>query len=120
MQERLLGQIGDDGVVDPKQDAILLFTSSESRLHLYSVLDVVKRPVPLNDVSLIVAQRHLANQVPAIFSVRPPIAYFYLQRFPTRQRCPPFFHCPLGILGMEEIPPTPAQPLLLGEARVIQ
>src|SRR5580658_1426873 len=118
MQECLLGQVRNDGVVDLKQDAAPLLTFAERRLRLYSVLDVVKRPIPLNDVSLIVAQRHLADQVPAIFSVRPPTAYFYLERFSTRQRHPPLAHYPVGIFGMDEVPPSPAQQLLLGEARV--
>jgi hypothetical protein len=76
MKECLLGQIRDDDIVNLKQDSIPLFTLAERHLHLYSVIDIVERPIPLNDVSLIVPQRYLADQVPAIFSVRPPMARF--------------------------------------------
>ena len=56
--------------------------------------------VPLNEVSLLVAQRHGANQKPAILSVSPPQAHFILGGFPSGQVHEPLFHDSWKIFGM--------------------
>src|ERR1700678_364543 len=42
-QQRLLGQIRNDGIVDLKQDAVLLFTFSQRLFRLFPLSDIDKR-----------------------------------------------------------------------------
>src|SRR5580704_17042437 len=57
-----------------------------------AVLNIDGYSVPLNDVSLLVAQRRSANQEPAIFSVSPPQARFILEGFSSSHVHEPLFH----------------------------
>src|SRR5216684_3349945 len=64
------------------------------------VLNIDGYSVPLDDVSLLVAQRRGANQEPAIFSVSPPQAYFILGGFPSGQVREPLFQDSWKVFGM--------------------
>ena len=57
-----------------------------------AVVNIDGYPVPLNQVSLPVAQRRGANQEPAIFSVSPPQTHFILGGFPSGHVHEPLFH----------------------------
>src|SRR5207302_6628375 len=69
-------------------------------LHPPAVLDIYGYSVPLNDVSLLVAQRWGSNHEPAILSVSPPQTHFILRGFPSGQVSEPLFHDTWKILGM--------------------
>src|SRR5438874_13608889 len=57
-----------------------------------AVLDIDSRSVPLDDISLLIAQRHGAHQEPAIFPVGAPQTQFILARFPDSHVRAPLFH----------------------------
>src|SRR5438552_15797024 len=62
--------------------------------------DVGTRSVPLDDVSLLIAQRHGADQEPAIFPVSAAQTHFILGRFPSSHVHNPLFHDPWKVLWM--------------------
>ena len=65
-----------------------------------AVVNIDGYPVPLNQVSLPVAQRRGANQEPAIFSVSPPQTHFILRGFPSGHVREPLFHHTWKVFGM--------------------
>src|SRR6266566_5334037 len=81
-----------------------------------SVFDVDRRSVPFDDVSPL-AQRHGAQQGPAILPVSPPQACFLLERFASRQGRAPVVH--RAVFGMKCIHPAPAPSLLQRETRIL-
>src|SRR6266478_4023861 len=58
---------------------------------LLAVVNIDGYSVPLDDISLLVAERHGANQEPAIFPVSPPHPYFILGGLPSGEVREPFF-----------------------------
>src|SRR5206468_738795 len=77
-----------------------------------SVLDIDTRPIPFHDVSQLVAQRHVADQPPAILPVRPSQPCFTLHRLTLREGCAPLVHEPREVIGMNCGAPVPAQSVL--------
>src|SRR6266480_4872215 len=65
-----------------------------------AVLDIDSRSVPLDDISLLIAQRHGADQDPAIYPVGAPQTQFILALFPDSHVRTPLFHDPWGIFWM--------------------
>src|SRR5437879_12250457 len=84
-----------------------------------AVVNIDGYPVPLNQVSLPVAQRRGANQEPAIFSVSPPQTHFILGGFTSGQVREPLFHDSWKIFGMNWARRV-FNFLLQREARVVQ
>src|SRR6266849_9180217 len=72
----------------------------ELLLDLLAILNVDRYAVPLNEVFLLVAERHSANQKPAIFPVSPPQTHFILVPFPNRLLCEPLFNDSWNVVGM--------------------
>ena len=65
-------------------NACLTCLRGSNLFRLLPVFDIGTRAVPLDDVSQLVAQRHGAEQEPAILPVSSPNACFSLERFPGR------------------------------------
>src|SRR5437879_10250855 len=84
-----------------------------------AVLDIDGYSVPLNDVSLLVAQRWGSNHEPAILSVSPPQTHFILRGFPSGQVSEPLFHDTWQVFGMNYVRPL-FKCLLERKARIFQ
>src|SRR5437763_3892051 len=65
-----------------------------------SILDIGTRSIPLDDLSLLIAQRHGADQKPAIFSIGAAQAHFIFVRFPGRHVRTPLFQDSWNVFGM--------------------
>src|SRR2546426_11356823 len=62
--------------------------------------DVGTRSVPLDNISLLIAQRHGADQEPAIFPVSAAQTHFILVRFPSRHTRAPLFQDSWNVFGL--------------------
>src|ERR1700682_3379366 len=90
----------ESGRITPGYHLEKPFLPGQQHLGPLSVLDLQTGSIPFDDVSPLVAQRHVADQPPAIISVRPPHPCFYLHRFPSRQGCAPLLDEPRELIGM--------------------
>src|ERR1700730_427963 len=54
----------------------------EQGLCALAVFDIDTSPIPLDDVSRFIVQRHTAEEPPTKFPVRPPHSYFTFHRLP--------------------------------------
>src|SRR5271166_3618967 len=98
----------------------LHFALPESRFRLLGVFDVMARSVPLNDVSLFIAQRYLANAKPSIFPISTPNPCLILEGLACGQSCTPLLHKPFNIVRMNDIAPSPAPQFFRLESGVFQ
>ncbi len=96
-----------------------LLTFAQRILGLLSVLDIGRRSVPLYDLPPLVAQRHGADQEPAVFPVRAAKTHFILARFPSSHVDRPFFQDAWKVIGMNYLIRL-FQCVLEREARVLQ
>src|SRR6266481_8237098 len=78
----------------------LAFALLELLFRALAILNVDRDSVPLNEVSLLVAQRRCANQEPTIFPVSTPQAHFILVPFPSRHLRAPLFQDSGNVFGM--------------------
>jgi hypothetical protein len=79
----------------------------------FSFLDIDARSIPFHEVSGFIPQRHISHKQPAIFSIRPPYAYFALRRMAILERCVPIGDEPVSVIGMNYGFPIPSQRVLL-------
>src|SRR5262245_39616702 len=98
-RKRTFGQLFDkpaQGIEDQSKQIALgyhlekPFLSGEQCLSPLAIFNIGIRSVPFDNVSRLVAQRHAAEQEPAILSVKPPQTCFNFNWLATRQRRPPF------------------------------
>src|ERR1700677_2658152 len=85
---------------------------------LFPVVDIDVASVPGENASGAVKQRECALQDPAVFSIEPPEARNYIERFPLRYRCHPLAFYLLKIIGVIGGFPTPPQPFPRCHSRV--
>ncbi len=85
-------------IVHERREAFLALP--QRLLSLLAVLDIGTRSVPLDNISLLIAQRHGTDQKPAIFPVSAAQTHFILGRFPGCHVRSPHFHDPRNIFGM--------------------
>ena len=82
------------------------------------ILDISRCPIPLDDVSVLVAPRQGAQQDPAIFAVGPPQACFLVEGCTSRAGRAPLLLEPLAFVGMNSIQPAPTQSRIRGETAI--
>src|SRR5208282_3570990 len=65
-----------------------------------AILNIDARSIPLDDVPMLVPDRHLMVKHPAIFPVCPPHTRFMQEGFPTGYRCAPLVHHSFDVFRM--------------------
>ena len=76
------------------------FAAAESFLGPLAIFNVRKHSEPLENVSVLIAQRNSANQKPPIFALGAPMAGFVFKRFTTRQRRTPLAEVLIPLVRM--------------------
>src|SRR5258706_16196132 len=77
------------GLAQPLRFRQVRFTAPEGFLGAFAIFDVGRDPIPLDDVSIFISERHSAVQLPAILPIRAAGTHpKFLQRC-RRQRLPP-------------------------------
>src|SRR5262249_44711770 len=66
-----------------------------------AIFDICDSAVPLDDLALLVAERHGPDQEPAVFATRTAMARLVLERLAGRERSPPLVEGPLGVIGVK-------------------
>src|SRR5260370_24408364 len=74
-----------------------------------AVVDINTGSIPLRDVSRFSGKRHVAEDPPAKFPVRPPHSHFTFGRSPIFQCCAPLGDDPPPFIGMNGGFPAPTQ-----------
>ena len=96
------------------------FLSREKGFGALAIVDVGDNPVPLPDISVLIAQRLAAVQEPAIFSVGSATeTYLYLDRLPLCDALAPLAEILPGVIRVYGGAPIPSQRLLQRQARIL-
>ena len=77
-------------------------TPSKGLFGPVAFLDVDRGSIPIDDVSQLIAQRHIADQQPAILPVCSPHPCLTLHRFPGRHGCLPLVDVLGEVIGMND------------------
>src|SRR6266403_1891084 len=111
---RRVGAISGGDVIYPTADMgqplrfrQIGLTSPQVLFCLLLVLDVVERPIPLDDVSVLIRERHASGEKPLICPARSTDSDFVLVWQPGRHRRAPRFLYSRKVIGMNQHPPTP-------------
>src|SRR5260370_5145624 len=78
------------GLAQPLRFRQVRFTAPECFLGAFAIFDVGRDPIPLDDVSIFISERHSAVQLPAILPIRAARTRPTLLRLARRHPPPPF------------------------------
>src|SRR5258705_9901764 len=67
------------------------FTAPEGFLGAFAIFDVGRDPIPLDDVSIFISERHSAVQLPAILPIRAAGTHLHFERLFRSNRFHPLF-----------------------------
>src|SRR5260370_42074923 len=73
------------------------FTAPEGFLGAFAIFDVGRDPIPLDDVSIFISERHSAVQLPAILPIRAAGKHLPLVRLSRSNPPPPFTYPTLQV-----------------------
>src|SRR5437868_8418178 len=83
-----------------------LLTLAKRLLGPLAVLDVGRRPIPFDDVALLIAQRHGLKQKPAVFTIEAPKPSFKPAWHTGLPYCAPLHQHALLVLGVKSARPA--------------
>src|SRR5260370_19337885 len=78
-----------DGLAQPLRFRQVRFTAPEGFLGAFAIFDVGRDPIPLDDVSIFISERHSAVQLPAILPIRAAGTHLTLVRLARINRLHP-------------------------------
>src|SRR5467141_4838362 len=86
------------GLAQPLRFRQVRFTAPEGFLGAFAIFDVGRDPIPLDDVSIFISERHSAVQLPAILPIRAAGTHLNFVRLAGSNRFHPFTCMSLKII----------------------
>src|SRR6266446_2096010 len=86
------------GLAQPLRFRQVRFTAPEGFLGAFAIFDVGRDPIPLDDVSIFISERHSAVQLPAILPIRAAGTHLIFERLAGSNRFHPFTCMSLKII----------------------
>src|SRR5467141_1759234 len=86
------------GLAQPLRFRQVRFTAPEGFLGAFAIFDVGRDPIPLDDVSIFIPERHSAVQLPAILPIRAAGTHLIFMRLAGSNRFHPFTCMSLKII----------------------
>src|SRR5262249_18220150 len=105
-------------LTEPLRISQIGLVPSQCSLGSLLVLDVVAHSIPSGHLSVLVAKRHAAHQMPPIFAIGAPQPLFHLERLADRQVSSPSGFNQWLVIRMDSDSPALSAQAVLGKTRI--